>query len=153
MADINPCDGTRRVTVKRLAEKYPALKWRVQLSIPSELDATFPDEDRREFFLLTHTEALWSLPAGDEAPSEPPPIKTEPLRVVYGISVRAGPGRNHAVLGSVSAGTVLTFTDELAADPDYTWRRLAEGFEGAPVAWIAARNVKEARDLLVSPLS
>jgi hypothetical protein len=151
MADINPCDDARRATVKRLAEKYPALKWRVQLSIPSNLDATFPDADRREFFLLDHDEALWSLPAAPPAPApEPPPVKTVQLRVVYNISVRAGPGQTYAVLGSVPAGTVATFTDESAADADYTWRRLADGFEGR-TAWIAARNLKEGRDLLVNP--
>jgi hypothetical protein len=161
MADINPCDDARRATVKRLAEKYPALKWRVQLSIPSNLDAAFPDADRREFFLLDHDEALWSLPAAPDAPApEPPPAKRIQLKLAFEMSVRAGPGTTYATLGKLAQGTVASFVaDERPVSnilqngvmvPCY-WRRLADGFEGRAVAWIAEAVTDGSKVFLTDP--
>lgn len=145
MADIpdNPCEDERRRKAKALIAKFPGVEWVARPMVDSEKS--------QEFVLFTPQEILWSLPATTELPPDPPPVKTVQLRVVYDISVRAGPGQTYAVLGSVKADTVLVFTDEAAADADYSWRRLADGFEGA-TAWIAERNIAKDR-LLLSPLS
>lgn len=153
--DAAPGDGQRRTAWKRLARKYPGLMWRVQLSIPDELQFDFPDEDRQEFFLLNHAETgipllLTPDPLPPEPEPEPPPVKLVQLRVVYDISVRAGPGQTYATLGMMTAGTIATFTDEAVTDTSYSWRKLADGFEGA-TAWIAERNIAKDR-LLLSPL-
>jgi len=141
MAD-NPCEDERRRKAKALIARFPDVKWTARPMVDSE--------QSQEFVLFTPQEILWSLPATTELPPDPPPVKSGQLRGVVSISVRAGPGQTYATLGSMTAGTIATFTDEAVADAAYSWRRLADGFEGA-TAWIAERNIAKDR-LLLSPI-
>ena len=143
MAD-NPCEDVRRRVAKRLIAQFPDKMWAVRPMVDSEL--------AQEFLLFTPQEILWSLPATTEYPPEPPPVKTVQLKLAFEMSVRSGPGTTYPTLGKLALGTVASFAaDERPSANGYYWRRLADGYEGQAVAWIAEGTADGSKVYLVNP--